>query len=224
MDRLNFKNVTLVMCDGTGKDFFKNEKIIKQMDLLAIFGKIKHFTFSNNESKISKIVKINKILNYFEYQNFCIYDVSKNVDTEFALFMQTDGFICNPTKFKNNFFNYDYIGAPWPKNLFKTLSPHNELVGNGGFSLRSKKLLDLCENIPEVIFNEDITICHNYRKQFEVNRCNFAPYEVAKNFSIEIQCSNDHVIEECFGFHGKAHIEKATKLLNKHLNSDEMKV
>jgi len=224
MTKLNLSNVTLVMCDGTGEDYDKNENIIKKMNKLGSFAKITHFTHSNNSSKISNIIKLNKKLNYREYQKFCIYNISNFIDTEFALFMQADGFICNPNKFKNSFFNYDYIGAPWPKNFFKTISPHDEFIGNGGFSLRSKKLLDLCENIPEVIFNEDITICHNYRKQFEVNGCNFAPYEVAKNFSIEIQCSNDHVIEECFGFHGKAHIEKATKLLNKHLNSDEMKV
>lgn len=221
---LNFLNTTLVFVDGTGDDFYANENIIKKMRKIVKFYDIKHFTVSSNSSSQSTTVKLTKPLSYREYQAFCIYGVNKEIKTDFALFMQTDGFICNPTKFKNDFFNYDYIGAPWPKNLFKTLSPHNELVGNGGFSLRSKKLLDLCENIPEVIFNEDITICHNYRKQFEVNGCNFAPYEVAKNFSIEIQCSNDHVIEECFGFHGKAHIENATKLLNKHLNYDEMKV
>ena len=39
------------------------------------------------------------------------------------------------------FFDYDYIGAPWPNNFVNR-------VGNGGFSLRSKKFLELTAKIP----------------------------------------------------------------------------
>lgn len=224
MKSIDFNNVTLIMCDGNGLDFYENEKIIKKMLLIANFGKIKHFTHSNYSSKISEIIKINNKLNYKDYQNFCIYEIPKNVNTDFALFMQTDGFICNPSKFETSFFDYDYIGAPWPKNTFKTLSPHKTFIGNGGFSLRSKKLLDLCKNIPEVKWNEDITICFAYRKQFEVRGCKFAEPTIAKKFSIENKCSDDHIIENCFGFHGKNYVETANKILDNHLNNKIMKV
>ena len=42
------------------------------------------------------------------------------------------------------FLDYDYIGAVWPHVLDK----YN--VGNGGFSLRSKALLEACRALPMV--------------------------------------------------------------------------
>ena len=54
------------------------------------------------------------------------------------LIIQHDGFILNHKAWDNEFLNYDYIGAPvyWMGN--KLIE-----VGNGGFSLRSKKLLKI---------------------------------------------------------------------------------
>jgi hypothetical protein len=65
--------------------------------------------------------------------------------------------------FKNNindFLIYDYIGAPFPKNQNDTPN----LVGNGGFSLRSKsKMIDIINSklIDDTIFNSSTT---NYMK------------------------------------------------------------
>ena len=56
-----------------------------------------------------------------------------------------------------HFFNYDYIGAPWPEDL-GTNSP----VGNGGFSLRNyMPMINCIKNIDEIIIN-------NY-KQYSIN-------------------------------------------------------
>ena len=49
--------------------------------------------------------------------------------------------------FKSNiedFLDYDYVGAPWPKEQ----NDNSLLVGNGGFSLRSKKaMIDVINSI-----------------------------------------------------------------------------
>lgn len=103
--------------------------------------------------------------------------------------------------FHNNyqaFLKYDYIGAPWKQT--KT-SNQNELVGNGGFSLRTKKvMIDICKQFP--IKNHKISKENNsYQKQFDFSLPpedryfsevmiqqkigNLASYDEAKNFSQE---------------------------------------
>jgi len=62
-----------------------------------------------------------------------------------CLLVQPDGFVINPDKWDNQFFEYDYIGAPWEQVPHSYLDPWGKphRVGNGGFSFRSKKLLDV---------------------------------------------------------------------------------
>jgi hypothetical protein len=217
---LNFNNTTLVMVDGNGSDYFINEKIISDMVKIAKFKNILHFTTQIEcHSFYSKLIKIKK-LSYGEYQNFLLYQVNDYIDTDFAFFMQSDGFIINPQFFNPSFFDYDYIGAPWPKNIFKKYKVETDIVGNGGFSIRSKKLLNLCKNIPRgdyFYWHEDTLISLYYKNHFEGAGCRFAPIELASQFSIENPLNKDHIIENCFGFHGKGYISKANDILNKNL-------
>jgi hypothetical protein len=78
------------------------------------------------------------------------------------------------------FLQYDYIGAPWWYN--------DECnVGNGGFSLRSKKLQTILQNDP-IIFEtdcEDHNICRTYGNYLKSKGVKFAPEDVASTFSIE---------------------------------------
>jgi hypothetical protein len=81
-------------------------------------------------------------------------------------------------------------------------------VGNGGFSLRSKKLLKLPTDLNLEwksyfgFFNEDgFFTCHN-RHIFEQHGCVFSPIEVASNFSHEVKIPETDGINP-FGFHGK---------------------
>ena len=70
------------------------------------------------------------------YCKFIVKDLVKHIDTDFVLICQHDGFILNPKAWTDDFYLYDYIGAPWWHQDHKA-------VGNGGFSLRSKKLLQV---------------------------------------------------------------------------------
>ena len=116
------------------------------------------------------------------------------IQTSFVLLVQWDGYVLNAAHWSSDFIKYDYIGACWPQ--FK--APVS--VGNGGFSLRSKRLLEACRD-PEFQpgHPEDISICHINRSLLEQKYAiKFAPEALACRFSFE----RSQPAEETFGFHG----------------------
>lgn len=142
----------------------------------------------------SKFVKIDPIADKNEYSRLMIKEIGKHIETDYFMVIQYDGMPTDSTKWNNDFLKYDYIGAPWP------WGPAELRVGNGGFSVRSRKLAELCLG-DEVVFNdsnEDTFICHTYREYFEHKGIKFAPWEVAKDFSAEIPGGKFPT----YGFHG----------------------
>ena len=138
-----------------------------------------------------------KPLSYPEYSTFCIFELWKYVETEFCLLIQYDGFVINPHLWDDSFLNYDYIGAPcrWD-GVFQ--------VGNGGFSLRSNKLLQLCQQLDRNKINErfeDRVICIEHRQWFLDNGCKFAPLNVAEKFACQESLHPNHNSSTAFGFH-----------------------
>ena len=154
-----------------------------------------------------------------DYSKFMIYHLNEYINTDFAITIQHDGFIINPDAWRDEFLNYDYIGAPWPWREQGFVTPFGEhvSVGNGGFSLRSKKLIELPTKVEvpfdvvamnhfykmfgSVNWNEDGNICVHNRHIFEENGCKFAPVEVAKYFSYESPLDINRGIIP-FGYHG----------------------
>lgn len=154
-----------------------------------------------------------------DYSKFMIYHLNEYINTDFVITIQYDGFIINPDAWRDEFLNYDYIGAPWKWREQGFVTPFGEhvSVGNGGFSLRSKKLIELPTKVEvpfdvvvmnhfykmfgSVNWNEDGNICVHNRHIFEENGCKFAPVEVAKYFSYESPLDiNQGIIP--FGYHG----------------------
>jgi len=134
------------------------------------------------------------------YSKFILQELHKHIHTDFVLIVQWDGFIINPDAWNNQFLDYDYIGAVWHWH------PKGKRVGNGGFSLRSKKLCELTAK-PEFIYmdqNEDDLICHVNRDFLESHGIKFAPEEIARYFSFERELSNI----KTFGFHGDFNFER----------------
>ena len=86
-----------------------------------------------------------EIKSIHEYNYYCLYNLTNHIDTDYCLLIQPDGFVINPDKWDDDWFNYDYIGAPWALADDAYLDPWGKphRVGNGGFSFRSKKLLDV---------------------------------------------------------------------------------
>jgi hypothetical protein len=135
-----------------------------------------------------------KSSNIDEWNYNIIYNLTKHIDTEFALLIHDNGFVVHPESWRNEFLDYDYIGAPWPlpKDNFSYRDINGNIIRQGNsVSLRSKKLLDIpiklnLEWKPFYGFtNEDGFICVNYRHKYLEEGCRFADIDVAKYFSRE---------------------------------------
>ena len=147
------------------------------------------------------------------YNRFIIEDLHKFFSTSHCLIIQEDGFVVNSDLWKSEFLNYDYIGAPWSNKVQVksnlVLDMKKNPVGNGGFSLRSRKLVETTSKINYNSLNfpvkaEDVIICHYLYDKMKDNGINFAPPEIAAQFSLEnvnnLYGQNSNSV---FGFHGK---------------------
>ena len=138
--------------------------------------------------------KIAALRSRSDYTRFILKDLHRHIDTDFALCVQWDGFVLRPEAWRPQFLDYDYIGAPWPQFT------GDWTVGNGGFSLRSARLLRATANssIP-VDDAEDVVICRKARGQLEQRfGIRFAPLSEARRFS----CERAEPQGDEFGFHG----------------------
>jgi len=206
---IDLSNVTLVSVASVRVD--KTIKALKYSSKDIIFGDIKLITHESVIEPGITVINVDK-MDYEQYNKFIVFELYKHIDTDYALIIQDDGFVVNANEWKPEFLNYDYIGAPWPLPYddFSYRDAFNNLirVGNGGFSLRSKKILSLADKLKLEwksyfgYYNEDgFFTCHN-RHIYEQNGCVFAPLDVAKYFSHEIQIPETEGIIP-FGFHGK---------------------
>jgi hypothetical protein len=177
------------------------------------FGNVILFTHENVDAQNDfKVIQIENIDTIEKYSDFCLR-LSDYLDNDFVLLVQNDGFIINPNLWQDGFLNYDYIGAPW--NM--TFVP-GQRVGNGGFSLRSKKFLnfsskfDTTNGIPE----DNFLCLHNYDSAIEFG-LKFAPTSLASNFAHEYHNPYKWYFEpkNHFGFHGKENVEEAKKFILK---------
>lgn len=140
---------------------------------------------------------IDKLKTFDEYQYFMLKRLVDYIETDYFLSIQYDGYVLNPNLWSNEFLSYDYIGAPWWYN-------DEYSVGNGGFSLRTKKLhktLQMDEF--SKIDIEDDTICRFYGQKLKDMGFSFAPPELAERFSHEINPKYPIFRNNTFGFHGK---------------------
>ena len=161
-----------------------------------------------------------------DYSRFMLYSLANYIESDFALIVHHNAHVLNPDKWDPRFLDYDYIGAPWPKNLHFTSDGTNIRVGNGGFSLRSKRMLNVLNELGLPFtdngtgyFHEDGVISVYYRKQLEAAGIRFAPVEIAAAFSHEYDCPES--VKRPFGFHdypGSSRFLRARRLIKKIRN------
>ena len=229
---INLSNTTLVSIDGVGKDS-NHLKALKYSCNGIKFGDVKFFCNTNfGKSDFYSHVEIPK-LTYDGYNKFCLVDLVKHIDTEFVIIVQDDGFITHSDKWNPDYQQYDYIGAPWPKeHLFfntqrwpfvheKLIESNNTFhIGNGGFCMRSKKLMTDVSSLMNLDYSgipEDVLICIGFRKQLEEKNHKFASFDLAKTFSCESLFVNGIYTNpnKTFGFHGKdTHMLEVMRLNN----------
>jgi hypothetical protein len=214
---INLPEVTLICISSVNlqQTYYAFHKSVEKIN----FGAVKLVTHEKPEDlpdfiEYSECYKIDSINDYSFY---CIYNLTNHVETSHCLLIQADGFVINPEMWDPIFLNYDYIGAPWEWNENAYIDPfgNHQRVGNGGFTLRSKKLLDVpksyyvefdvnqgdfYKHMNANNFAEDGNICVHNRHIYEKAGCIFAPVEVAARFSHEKQISETQGIKP-FGFH-----------------------
>jgi hypothetical protein len=187
---MNFKDLTIVAIDSLNHNLtslaLDKTREIFPLAQVVVFG---DYNFYNH----GKFVKVNKF-SQPEHSRICLHNVYNAVDTSWALFIQYDGFPTREDLWLDDFLKYDYIGSPMSVPA---------IVGNGGFSLRSKNLLNLTRFIPQGNnpndWLEDQLICKKYRPWLEKHGVTFAPILLAQRWGIQsIHCADP---TGSFGFH-----------------------
>lgn len=135
-----------------------------------------------------------------DIRSYCI-DLVENLHarfkTPYVLTIQDDGFPLRPG-LEHFIGTYDYIGSPWVRHAtYFDLYPYKYCVGNGGFSLRSKRLCEIASRIYKKWFShlpywwyitgDDTFYCKTLRFWFRsaVREMRWPTPEEACKFSIE---------------------------------------
>lgn len=172
-----------------------------------------------------------------DYNRFMLYQLWQYIETSHCLVVQADGYVLQPRSWRPEFLDYDYIGAPWPLKPDAYIDPfgNHQRVGNGGFSLRSRRLLevpqhhhvewevnanDFYRHMGAGLRSEDGNICVHNRHVYEAAGCVFAPVEIAALFSIETPLP-EHQGVQPFGYHkrrpGRRRVARAPRWRGWHL-------
>jgi hypothetical protein len=146
-----------------------------------------------------RLVHIRPGMSLREYNCFVACELHRYIKTDFVLIVQADGFAINPFRWTDQFLLWDYVGAPWS----------NGEVGNGGFSLRSRKFLQASATLPAPHCAEDGYLCQIKRREMEALGIRFCPTDLAHRFSHEsgIPQHPGWTLDDSFGFHGKPHVD-----------------
>lgn len=117
---------------------------------------------------------------------YCYNESPQSVNTPHMIFTEWDGGIRDVTQWTDEFLNYDYIGAPWPGRAAGQWDPKGLSVGNGGFTLWSKKLMDCVRKNSSWGVGTDVHISCEHRPALETQcGAKWAPEEVGYHFSFE---------------------------------------
>ena len=214
MSKIDLKKITAVCIDGRpyDKERYERYSVILNFFLTNVeFASIQIISTHDPEIEGVTYTRI-KEFGISDYSRFCLHHLSDWVNSEFCLIFQDDGFILNPNLWDDSFYEYDYIGSPWP--LYMGWPVEGQQVGNGGFSLRSKRLLEFTKTFTgHTTENEDTYIVGTNRKNIEDEGLKIAPLEIARLFSIENGLDDEHRLDTCFGFHAKHLLDDAIKMI-----------
>lgn len=201
MNKVKLPDVSLIIVDCV--DYHRAKLAFDFCQRGFEFGESK--ILSSLEVDSPEIEKIDHIKDIKSYSDFMIYDFHRYVNTKHVLSAQWDGFIVRPELYDPEYLTYDYIGAPWPSDvLFNGVPPHFN-VGNGGFSLRSKELMQFMATDKNLTYHylEDVMICQLNRAYLEAVGFKFAPLELAMKFSWE--CGE---YRDTFGVHHRLSLRR----------------
>jgi hypothetical protein len=208
MDQVRFKRAALIT-DSSKTDLKKFSKTIDDNNIEVYDMNV---DLNNN--------LLNDDSNREGFRDSFLVNVKKYMTDDYCLNFQHDSTIIDPSKWRNDFLRYDYIGAPWPMSIIQSSDmvagriPTDNIptqVGNGGFSLRSRKFVENSVGLPNYHKNEDLNICIFNHQLLKDNGIKLAPASLAGEFSSEHPVPNigktfDRTLPytyNSFGFHGE---------------------
>jgi FkbM family methyltransferase len=211
--KLQLRNVTLVAVSGLnpagaikaleysmqGVDYYQAVLIAhyapSDLDPRITFKKCKDTELQSKDPK-----------NTNDYSKFTLYNLCDYIESDYALIVHNDAFVLRPDRWTDKFYEYDYLGAPFREKEHFTNEGVEVRVGNGGFSLRSKKMLSIFKELDLPFtdngtgyYHEDGVICVYYRKLLEDKGIKFVPTELAAQFALEKVVKE--TVWDPFGFH-----------------------
>lgn len=205
---LKLKNITLVAISSVKIEETINA-LINSMNGIE-YGGVKFISDIHPKNMPDEIdyVKCDP-LNYIGYSQYVFLELHKHVDTDFCISVQHDGWIVKPDCWDEKFLDFDYIGAPWEYSESAYMTDYGEhvRVGNGGVSLKSKKMLQMPIDLglelkqEQGYYNEDGNCCVYHRRTLLDNGIRYAPVELAAKFSRE-KWIDGISRENAFAFHG----------------------
>lgn len=191
---LNLKNTTLLFVETRAHKITK--RVIEDCISKCNFGEILIFTDKPELIPVpgARYIDVPDFPNKREAGKFYYCTAMEEVTTDFALLLEWDAGIFNENKWLSDFFNYDYIGAPWMVRPGDTQD-----VGNGGFTLMSRKLGQrLCFDRRQHPVYTDMDVSRAARTRLEPQGFKWPHRTLASCFSWELGPRNP----EHFGFHG----------------------
>lgn len=197
---LNLPQVTLCCVDTRLPDLALGA--IRKCMADIQFGNVLLFTRSEHGlidvPREIKIIELDVIRSVEDYSRFMLKGLGPYLNTSHMLIVQWDGYVMDSAMWRDDFLSVDYIGAVWPQ--YKD----TQRVGNGGFSLRSRKLLDALSSADIIPSHpEDVCIARTYRLQLEQRwGIRFADEALAHQFAFERERSTP----SSFGFHGLSNL------------------
>jgi hypothetical protein len=188
-----------------------NDTTLVCVDCLNIDGAIRALKISQSycdfdcvkfltSADVDDCVKIPEIKSIDEYSFFCLRELYKYIDTRYALIVQHDGFVLNPDNWDDKWYGFDFIGANINRICFRGLPSDHPYFdgGNGGFSFRSKALMDyvgINGGMNDMDRHEDASICVKMGLEL---------YDSGFKFSNDPKFSeNGAWYGSAFGYHGK---------------------
>lgn len=195
--KLDLPEVTL--CAATSVNLAATIRALETSMAQVRFGACKLFTDAELEGLPAGIdlVAIPRLSSAADYSHFILTGLADHVETSHCLVAQWDGHVTQAANWRPEFLGCDYIGAVWPQ-----FDDGNQ-VGNGGFSLRSRRLMQACRAAEfQRSHPEDVCIARLNRHWLEEQGMRFADVALAQAFSSE-RVGDPHA---SFGYHGVWHM------------------
>jgi len=195
MSKLKLNDVCLVCADtyNYGGAVASLKRCMEQCE----FERVIFFTNIPLDLEGIEVVQIEELNGKDGYSEFMLKELHEYIAWDYVLVVQHDSWILDADQFDERLYDVDYCGALW-------LESDGLANGNGGFSWRSRKLIEAVANdeLINATTPEDVALCRVYRRYLEKNYVLiWADDELCEKFSFELRCPT----QPTFGFHNFFH-------------------